>query len=248
MPPKFLHVVWVAPLLLTSCTPAFYSTVGQNVPLFHNKGEVVVNGGLMSAGSTSEAFVPTEIPNPGVAFQTAVAIDSNVALFANYYHVDSEGDWNVNANYFEVGGGLFTYNPVSHFAAELFAGIGYGAIDNEATYETIDAKFMKYFLQPSIGFSGRVVEAAFTPRLGVVDYLSNTASYRDDVRNYFNEMATTFVFEPGITLRVGFKNFKAQYQMNYSTFQSDQLTEFDAVMKYYGSISFFAAIGRQWSR
>ncbi|MGC3944769.1 MAG: hypothetical protein QM762_09630 [Chryseolinea sp.] len=245
-------VVCVAAIMLmTSCTPAFYSTVGQNVPLFHSKGEVVVNAGIMSAATNSDAFNPVESLNPGIVLQTAVAIDSNAALIASYYNLSSDGNWKVSANYFELGGGLFTYKPKSRFVAELFLGAGYGAINNSRDQEVIDVDFLKYFLQPSVGISGKVLEVAFTPRFGVVDYLSNSPSTRSDVQQYFTEKATSFVFEPGITVRVGFKNFRAQYQMNYSTFHFDrpfQSSEFDPVMDCYGSLSFYVAINRRWSR
>lgn len=244
-------LTWAAGItLLTSCTPTFYSTVGQNVPMFHNKGEVTLSGGIMSAGSTVDGINPLLGNGPGIALQTAVAVDSSVAVFASYYHLDDNDDWNVVGDYIELGGGLFTYKPKTSFATELFAGIGYGTIDNSLTGEEINVAFVKYFLQPSTGFSGRVFEVAFTPRLGLVDYLAHSPSDRSDVQDYFNNKQTTFVFEPGLTLRLGFKNFKVQYQMNYSTFtfNQPQSTDIDPVMKYYGSFSFFAAISRLWNR
>lgn len=235
--------------LLTSCSPAFYSTVGQNVPLFHEKGEVALNAGIMSASNTSEGFSPFESFSTGIAVQAAVAIDSGAALFASYYNVNYEDNWQIRANYVEVGGGLFRYRPKSAFVGELFAGIGYGKMNNRSELETINAAFMKYFIQPSAGFSGKVFEVAFTPRMGVVNYLSHSDSDRFAVQEYFDEKKTTFVFEPGVTVRAGFKNFKAQYQMNYSTFHFDQpygSEEFDPVMDCYGSLSFVALISRRW--
>jgi hypothetical protein len=235
--------------LLPSCTPAFYSTVGQNVPLFHEKGEVALSGGHMSSSNSSDGFSPFENLSSGMALQGAVAVSPRVALTASYYSMNYESDWTINANYVELAGGLYMYRPKSKFVGELFAGFGHGKIDNQSGMEEINTEFMKYFLQPSAGFSGKVFDVAFTPRIGIVDYLSHSPSDRSDVREFFAEKATTFVFEPGVTVRVGFKNIKAQYQMNYSTFHFNQPynnSEFDPVMDCYGSLSLFVLISQRW--
>ena len=235
--------------LLSSCSPAFYSTVGQNVPLFHEKGEVALSGGIMSASNTSEGFSPLNF-TPGLALQGAVAITSGAALFGSLYHMNYDGQYQINGNYCELGGGLFTYKPKSMFIGELFAGVGYGTIDNQMDAQELNAEYIKYFIQPSAGFSGRVFDVAFTPRMGVVNYLSHSTSDRADVREFFGEKKTTFVLEPGITIRGGYRNFKAQYQMNYSTFNFSQANyneEFDPVIDCYSSLSLFIMISRHWN-
>jgi hypothetical protein len=250
MGPNFCVCAFVvAAIIFSSCSPAFYSTVGQNVPLFHEKGEVALNGGIMSASNTSDGFIPFTNLSSGIALQGAVAVSSAAALFASYYDMNYDSEWQISANYVELGGGLFMYKPKSSFVGELFAGVGYGKIGNQSGMEEINAEFMKYFIQPSAGFTSKVFDVAFTPRMGVVDYLSNSPSDRSDVRDFFAEKETTFVFEPGVTVRVGFKNFRAQYQMNYSTFHFSQPynnEEFDPVMDCYGSLSFFVLISRRW--
>ncbi|HTF21403.1 MAG TPA: hypothetical protein VK658_25170 [Chryseolinea sp.] len=235
--------------LLISCSPAFYSTVGQNVPLFHEKGEFALSGGIMSASNTSEGFSPFANLSSGIALQAAVAIDSGAALLTSYYDMAYDGEWQVNARYAELSGGLFKYNAKSKLVGELFAGVGYGTMKNQSGPEAINAEFIKYFLQPSCGFRGKVFELAFTPRMGVVDYLSHSPSDRSEVQEFFAEKKTTFVFEPGFTVRVGYKNFKAQYQMNYSSFHFSQAyrsEEYDPVMDCYGSLSLMLRITRRW--
>jgi hypothetical protein len=254
MDPISRHLVLSAAAisLLTSCSPVFYSTVGQNVPLFHEKGEVAFSGGIMSASTNSDGFIPFAGASPGMALQGAVAVASVAAVFASYYDMNYESDWHVNATYGELGGGLFMYKPKSNFVGELFGGVGHGKIDNQSGMEELNTEFMKYFIQPSAGLSGKVFDMAFTPRIGVVDYLSHSATDNQVINDFFVERKTTFVFEPGVTVRVGYKGIRAQYQMNYSTFHYNRTYNsynnetLDPIMNYYGSLSLFVLISRRW--
>lgn len=238
---------------LTSCAPSLYSTVGQNVPLFHEKGEFAVNIGGVSAATNSDGFYPFYNMGGGLSLHGAVAVDSGIALITSFYTLENtDGDWDVRGTYFELGGGLFKFSPRSEFVGELFGGVGYGSFHNQADYEKIDATFIKYFIQPSGGFSTKVVDFAFTPRIAIVHYLSRSPSARPEVNEFFDEKGTSFVFEPGVTVRAGFRNFKAQYQMNYSTMKFSRSypnsEDFDPVMDCYSSLSLFIIITDRWKR
>lgn len=215
-----LYVIFVT---LSSCSPVLYSSVGQNVPLFHEKGEVTLSSGYCETWDTR-----------GFNVQFATAIDSNLALISSLYSMKgidydyglgSDDDiWHGRGSYFEIGVGKFGYSSQSKLSYELFAGIGYGSMKNKTNYSSVDGKYIKPFIQPSIGISGGIVEFALTPRIGLVSYISNTNSmitpaYEERVDNFFNEKKNTLVFEPGATFRIGYRNVKIQAQYCYSTFK-----------------------------
>ena len=214
-------------LTLSSCSPVLYSSVGQNVPLFHEKGEVTLSGGYCETWDTN-----------GFNAQFAVAIDSNLALISSLYAMSSidygfEADddvWQGNGTYFEIGVGKFGHSSQSKLSYELFAGVGYGSMNNKANLSSVEAKYLKPFIQPSIGISGGIVEFALTPRIGFVSYISNSNSMPtitdgERVDNFFNEKKNTLVFEPGATFRIGYRNVKIQAQYSYSTFKYESPDE-----------------------
>lgn len=239
---------------ISSCSPVLYSNVGQNVPLFHKKGEGALSIGFMMVSGDGYAANPFNIveDNPGLSMQFALAVDSSVAIFSSLNSLKANSDWNVKGSYFEAGGGLFKHNSKTHLIGELFAGIGYGVIKNSSDVDTevINAKFIKYFIQPSGGFSTKAFDMAFTPRIGVVDYIYHSETDSPLINEFFKEKKTSLVFEPGVTMRFGYKNIKIQYQMNYSTFSYKpngyDEDEFDPVMDMYGSLSLFILISNRW--
>jgi hypothetical protein len=236
-------------LILSSCGPTLYSTVGQNVPLFHQKGEGALSVGFMSASNDGYALNPANIiiDGEGINLQAALAVDSNVAIFSSFHSMNVSGDWEVKGNYFEIGGGLFKHNTETNLIGELFAGIGFGGLRSSSDGEAIHAKCIKYFIQPSGGFSTKVFDMAFTPRFGIVNYISHSGTDAPEVEEFFQEKKITFVVEPGLTIRVGFKNVKLQYQMNYTTFSfSSSNEDFDPVADFYGSIGLFFQITNRW--
>lgn len=232
---------------VSSCSPVLYSTTGQNVPLFRSKGEVMMNAGYFTIQDNDLSSYYD--PENGFNAQFAAAVDSSVAIMSSVYTLKtgSDSDWKIKGSYFEAGVGVFKHNEVSKLTGELFAGIGLGSMKNSYDLENVDANYLKFFIQPSGGFSSKVLDMAFTPRMGLVTYTKHDSNVEDpQVDDYFSEKKTTFVFEPGITIRMGYKNIKLQYQFNYTTFHYKGTDEFDPVSNAAGSFNVFVLISDRW--
>jgi hypothetical protein len=226
-----------------------YSAVGQNVPLFQNKGEIAMSGGFAYASPreyNSNNFDITPYME-GFNVQFAMALDSSVAVISSLYSLRGENDWASKGNYFELGIGKFKYNTNSNLAGEIFIGAGYGSMKNSLDNQQLNANYIKVFIQPSGGYSSKIIDVAFTPRVGLVTLTTNSANLIEPTTEYVLEKKTKLIFEPGVTLRVGYKNVKLQYQFNYSTFHYNDTEDFDPVYPRFGSFGLFVLIPSRWS-
>jgi hypothetical protein len=136
--------------------------------------------------------------------------------------------------YFEAGVGKYGYSAENKWSYELIGGVGYGTLKNKLGNETVNANYIKPFFQPSFGVSGGIVEFALTPRIGLVSYVSHSNSISDSfdrsrVETFFDEKSSSLVFEPGATLRIGYRNVKVQAQYVYSTFNYEDDDGMDPV-------------------
>lgn len=250
--PLSIILAAIGAVIQYSCSPVLYSTNGQNVPLFHQKGEATlgIGRGSGSLGYDVPYFYDDETGH-GLNLQTALAVDTSVAIIASLYSLKGSEDWDVNGHYLEIGGGLFKYNDKSKFVGELFAGIGFGNIVNAGEAgEYLKAKYIKYFLQPSGGFTTKSFDIAFTPRIGLVNYTTKPDSDYEELNDFLTEKKSTFVFEPGLTVRLGYKNVKFQYQVNYTTFKyefrTNESEDVNPVIDTYQSIGVFFMISNFW--
>lgn len=210
----------VVAIYFTACSPVLYSSVGQNVPLLHEKGETTISGGYCELYDAK-----------GFNLQFGTAASDKLLVISSLYTMKSyttpaDDAWSGKGTYLEAGLGKYGYSPENKWCYELIGGIGYGSMKNEYDFSTVSANYIKPFFQPSIGISGGVVEFALTPRIGLVTYLSNSntlsdAYDRERVDSYFEKKGTSLVFEPGVTLRLGYRNVKIQFQYNYTTFSYD---------------------------
>ncbi|HSF53148.1 MAG TPA: hypothetical protein VLA71_05325 [Algoriphagus sp.] len=213
---------FVAGSIMYSCGPVLYSNVGQNVPLFQEKGEFT---GQLSYSNSDGAWVAD-----GVGLQGAYAISDKVGVISSFYSlkgVENEDDeWEGKGSYFEIGGGIFHGNPDKKFSVEGYAGFGTGSIKNSSKVDfgtSLNLKYLKPFIQPSIGFTTKYFDMALTPR---ISYLSVTSG--DDKQfildgepinsgEFIDEIDQKVMFEPGILIRGGFPQAKLEIQYNFST-------------------------------
>ncbi len=218
-----------AAALFTSCNPVLYSTVGQNVPMFTEKGEVALQGGYAASfGQDTDA--------DGVALQAGYAVSNSLTVMGSYcslkglkeqgYIGSAPSEWDSKGSYLELGVGKYGTFTSKSFAWEVFAGLGTGTIKNNRAIEYVDCKLVKPFLQPSFGYISKYLDIIFTPRMGIVSYTSHSSSLLDPQQaqqtyDFFDSDKNTFVFEPGITLRGGYKSMKLQLQYNTTTFKAD---------------------------
>ncbi|MFZ6009617.1 MAG: hypothetical protein ACOYXT_04655 [Bacteroidota bacterium] len=217
--------------LFVACAPVLYAPTGQNVPLFHEKGEANFS---LGHSSTDDA--------EGINMMAATAVTSKLAIIGSFYALsESNSDpdlWKGTGRFFELGAGRYgTFGKTQVFAYEIFGGLGYGSIKNNSSDSQIEATFLKPFIQPSIGLGGKVAEIAFTPRIAVVTYTSHRINLTDPTyRQGAEDKKTTFVVEPGLTARVGYKNIKLQFQFSVTGFSYDTNDDYRLVNDDYVSI------------
>ncbi len=92
--------------------------------------------------------------------------------------------------------------------------------------DRLDLNYVKPFIQPSIGFTGKWLDIAFTPRIAHVTYTKaligiNDPQMRANAERFFKEKKNTLVFEPGVTFRIGYRGLRAQAQFNVSSFSAE---------------------------
>lgn len=220
--PKVLICLIISNLFV-ACGPVLYSNVGQNVPLFQEKGEF---SGQVSYSGSNGAWTAD-----GIGIQGAYSVSDKVALISSFYsmkgdELEEDNEWEGNGSYFELGGGLYGGNSKKKFLYEAFAGLGTGGIKNQSVInagEFINVRYLKPFIQPSFAFSTRYFDLALTPRVAYLSYTSkddfNILQDGEQVNpsEYFNNNDKKFLFEPGIMIRGGLPGVKLEFQYNYST-------------------------------
>ena len=112
---------------------------------------------------------------------------------------------------------------------------------------------MKPFIQSSIGLSTPWFEVALTPRLALVNntnYENNLVDPddRNHAENFFRENKNKFVFEPGLTVRGGYKGLKANINLSLSSYDpGDEFEESSPNTAYIG-IGLTALISKRYSK
>lgn len=251
---RLIYLVFMTAYTLhfSSCVPAIYSTTGQNVPLFREKGEVTLSGAY---GSVDEG--------DGIALQGAAAFTDKFAMGASFYSLWggslNEDSWKGNGNYFELVAGRYgTFvkkNPL--FIYEAFGGFGYGAINNKtADGSAVNVRFIKPFLQPSLGIRHKIVEIAATPRISLLHYTSQEARASDpqqteEAKAFFSDNKTKLTLEPGVTFRLGYKSIKFQFQYNFTTLGDSNSTgdiDVSGIRDEFVSVGLHYNFGKKWER
>lgn len=194
----FLATIFV--LFLNSCkTPSYVPNV-INTPLFQKKGQF-------------NAAIHTS--NSGANPQLAYAVTDHFGLMLNGSFLDK----GFEPNYFkhslvELGGGYFTsIDKAGKF--EIYAGYGLGKVKGHDEFNSkligswnseVDAKVVKYFIQPSLGYTSDHFEVCLTTRMVHL-------RLRERLEN--KNLIAGF-FEPAVTLKAGGKKFKGVLQFGYS--------------------------------
>lgn len=200
--------------LLSACSHVYYAPNGQNVPLLKEQGELQISGA--SAGSGEGG---------GANIQGAYAITNNVGVVLNSYIASGENDDSgANGNGFAVEGGAGWFKPINDFIVfESYAGVGGGSINNNYADNTSSkVSFVRPYIQPAIGFTSNYVDLAFATRFAMLNYtgISRSGMMLDSTNNaqlnYIGDNKTQLFFEPGVTLRAGWKYVKFQFQYVWS--------------------------------
>jgi hypothetical protein len=190
---KITNVILLA-LLMASCAP-MYIPNKVNTPLFSEAGELQMGGYLGTSG-----FDP----------QVNYAVTDHIGLMFNGSFQAGNSDSTEAYNdhqFYELGAGYYTkFSEIGRF--EVFGGYGFGNVkaryDNGFFVDYSDASVQRFFIQPDVGISSKIIDASFALRFVVVNAQQN------------NLNLTRSFMEPAFTLKVGFKYVKFVWQFGFS--------------------------------
>jgi hypothetical protein len=192
-------------LILNSCAPAYVPNV-LNAPMLTNKGEVQA---AIHAGTSG--FDP----------QFAYAITNHVGVMLNSSFMNSTSDSSNSYHkhqFVEFGAGYFT-NFARRFKFETFGGAGFGKLqaeyDNASWISRSDVKLTRFFIQPTLGITSKVVDFGISTRFVAVNMVQETVNNAG------------FLLEPAVTLKLGWDHIKAVAQVGVSLPLNEAHIEFN---------------------
>lgn len=206
------HLLIIIPILMVigGCGPTLYIPNQLHAPLMAEKGDYSIITGIEHGPS-----------NASFELQTAYAVHKNIGLMVNYSGLSESLDNDNHAvNQQFVEGGLGYFNdfggPTYHgnrFRFEIFSGLGRGwssdvRQSNDVETDRYTGRYRRVFLQPSMGYVGKVGEVSVSWRLAGV--------YFDQYRHLeagipIENMDGQFqfgTFEPAVTGKVGYRGLK----------------------------------------
>ncbi len=246
---RALMCMMLLSFLLTGCVHYYYYPGMHNVPLFKEKGESRATLALSEGEETSALEV-----------QAAHSISDKYAAALNFmYASGGSGKDFGEGKYLE--GAFGYYKPLAKSKVfEVFGGIGAGNQHHDYSIGVFgmndvykgfsELSFTKVFVQPSIGYSSNIFDVALSTRFSnlyfhkVNNQIDSGISDLVEV-NKISQNRNSILFEPGITLRAGWKQAKLQLQFNTST----NLTHPQLKFEYYNlNIGLFIAIADRYGR
>lgn len=202
-------------LLLSACSPKFYSPNTQNVPLISEQGET----SLTLTGNGNQ-----------VEFQGAYGVAPHISIMANgglFIPAELDNGNGGSGKFAEIGGGYFI-KIGDNFVFETYGLLGFGAFENHlpstvndypSTKGDISANLFRYGIQPNFGFKSDHFNAAISTRIVGLNYsgIKGDLIFEDvDQVSYLNSNKSLFLIEPALTLQGGLNKLKLQFQIGYS--------------------------------
>jgi len=217
MKKQSITVTFILAIAMSSCTHYYYIPNVQNVPLFREKNEF---RGTIAAGG-GEEISTAEV-------QVAYSVTKNLAIMTNFMSGKGgeveDNNW-AKGKYLDGAVGYF--KPFNEFGSfEIYA--GFGACNQHHQYGTkdysdgtADLSFVKYFLQPSLGLTFRAFDIAISTRFSQLSfYKVDNQITMDNIELYYVDTIAqnkkSYLFEPALTIRGGWKNVKVQLQFSAS--------------------------------
>lgn len=212
---------WIYPVVLCnflfmSCARYYYVPNSANIPLLSEK-EAKINA-QYAVGLVSSGF----------ECQSAFAISRHFGGMVNTILGGSNDDpYELNSGetktkFIEIGAGYFTPINATSLVFETFGGIGTGGVNNSYYGDgNSKVRFTKLFVQPSIGIKTRGIEAGISSRMSWIKQNLVSTSVSSEHPEYpdlveISKQPESFLWEPGMVLRVGGEKFMAQLQYTAS--------------------------------
>lgn len=200
------------------CTHYYYMPNMQNVPLFKEKNEVNATLSIGTGDQTST-----------LEFQGAYSFTNNLAVSTNL--MLANGEYNNdkgNGTYIETSLGYFRPLLYDFLIFELFSGVGMGNQEHiyydypwggSPTYMgTSNCNLFKGFIQPAIGITFYPVDFAISGRFSYLNFIKVTNNINKSYPDFcyldtISKNRTSYLFEPALTIRLGWKYTKLQLQL-----------------------------------
>jgi hypothetical protein len=203
---------------MVSCTHYFYCPNSNNTPLLSEReARVNIQYAATEAADAIElqsAFAVSKHFGGMVNF-IAGGGDDDLALFGSAGHKG-------NGKLIEAGAGYFSPIKSSPWIFEAYGGVGTGGIKNNfGSSGRANVTFTKWFVQPDFGLKVKGFEFGLSSRFSFVKHKINLFTLSSDEYNYsdlthIREHPNSFLWEPGVVLRVGGKNILFQLQYTFS--------------------------------
>ena len=201
-------------VLLSSCSHYYYMPNAHNVPLFKEKNEYRATVALGGGKETNT----TEV-------QAAYSVTDNVAVMANF--MAAQGGKKTSSNWargYYADAALGYYKPLDDYMVfEVYGGFGLSSQHHQyggyGSGGNVDLNFSKLFVQPSFGVSFEKLDVALSTRIGQVYFFEMTS---EGILNSSTEIyslgeitanRTSYLLEPALTVRGGWKYLKLQIQL-----------------------------------
>lgn len=211
-------------IVMTSCSPKYYSPNTHNVPLISEKGELNVSTAITGADVTGVT---------GFELQGALGLTDNICTQLNIGTLSSnyEND-SGSASHLELGAGYYR-NLSKHFIFETYGLLGFAKMDiamipNNEGHTSIYNKnrgsltstILKKGAQANIGYRSKYFDLVASTKLSHVSHhsISGNLTYEGEHQgDYLRDNAQNIMLEPALTLRLGYKGVKFQIQTSRST-------------------------------
>jgi hypothetical protein len=205
--------------LICGYSQPYYAPNMHNVPLFQEKNDARLGAAI----SIAKPYLI------GGEIQVTYAITNNIGVMVNGISgkdifPDVLGGtgllWDKQLKLIEFGSG-YSKSLNNKFVFETYGGLGFGKLFYKQTYSL---NFIRYFIQPAIGYTTKDIDLAFSTRF--IRLNSTNIQYEDNIWSYYRENldyiinnnflifiepAITFRYDPNVTYkRLSFIEFQVQ--------------------------------------
>ncbi len=219
---RFLFAIISTSVFWSSCVHYYYAPNANNVPLLKEKNDVRFQAQYSSGNNFS-----------GYDVQSAYALSNHAGVQLNFFHAAEDDGENGSGfgNYIEAAGGYYHPSHNKHWIFESYAGLGNGWVNNNYGYsEFAKTGVTKFFIQPSFGFTSKNFDMALSSKFGFVNInvkesnLSNNHNSFDlDYINFLKTSKPFYYWEPGISIRGGFRQCKVLIQVTHTFAKNSEL-------------------------
>jgi len=222
---KITFVILLSSFLFTACNRYYYKPNAINDPLFTDGGQVhAAFAGSIGNGDDNNDQDRTYFTDLQLGFSPI----NHLGVIGSYstYAFRPYNKNTAPANGYIIEGGIGGYNAFGKrrvkMIIDLYAGGGGGKLSSD-----VDVNLRKLFLQPGIGMRSDYFDAVINFRFSNIKYSNLDANGHDFAYLSDRRLIDTFnntridkgsytFYEPGLTLRAGYKFVKVQLQAAFA--------------------------------